>query len=133
MEPTHAGAVCYLKNSGPVRYLIVSSSTGEHWVLPKGHIEPGESAESAALRELQEEAGIEGEIVQPLKSRSFDKKGEKAVVQYYLIRAVGESEAAESRAVRWVGKSEGFKLLSFEEARRALREGASGVSDRQSG
>lgn len=126
MEPTHAGAVCYLKDSVHVRYLIVSSSSGEHWVLPKGHIEPGERAEAAAVRELQEEAGVKGKIIQPLKLRSFDKKGEKAVVQYYLIQAVGESEAAENRAVKWVSASEGLKLLDFEEARRALREGASG-------
>ena len=124
-KPTHAGAVCYLRDLDHVRYLIVSSSTGEHWVLPKGHIELGESAEAAALRELQEEAGIEGEIVQPLKLRSFEKKGEKAVVQYYLIQASGESEAAESRVVKWVRASEGLNLLDFEEARRALREGSS--------
>ncbi len=132
MEPTHAGAVCYLMTAHKIQFLIVSSSTGEHWVLPKGHIEPGEHAEAAALRELQEEAGIEGEIIKSLTMRPFDKRGEKAVVQYYLIRAVDESEAAESRVVRWVAESEALALLSFEEARQALREGASGISDQAS-
>ena len=124
MEPTHAGAVCYLLTAHQIQFLIVSSSTGEHWVLPKGHIEPGEHTEAAALRELKEEAGVVGEIIKPLKMRPFDKRGEKAVVQYYLVQAVDESEAIEDRVVRWVEESEALALLSFEEASQALREGA---------
>jgi hypothetical protein len=40
--PTHAGGVTFRKSGDRTLYLIVSSSDGAHWVLPKGHIEPGE-------------------------------------------------------------------------------------------
>lgn len=129
MDPTHAGAVCYREMPHGTEFLIVSSSTGEHWVLPKGHIEPGESVEAAALRELREEAGIEGAITHPLAVHPFDKMGEKAIVRYYLVKEDGKSEAEENRVVKWVKKKEALELLSFEEARQALREGVCRLSD----
>jgi uncharacterized protein len=41
--------------------LVTSRDTGR-WVLPKGNIEAGENARTAALREATEEAGIWGEV-----------------------------------------------------------------------
>jgi 8-oxo-dGTP pyrophosphatase MutT (NUDIX family) len=35
------------------------------WSLPKGHVEPGETREEAAIREVQEETGISGRILAP--------------------------------------------------------------------
>ena len=60
--PTHAGGVVYSAASGDVRYLVVrATSEDEEWVLPKGHIEPGETPREAAVREVREEAGVWGE------------------------------------------------------------------------
>jgi 8-oxo-dGTP diphosphatase len=38
--------------------VVVVNTNGDSWSLPKGHIEEGESAEAAAMREIAEEAGI---------------------------------------------------------------------------
>ena len=38
------------------------------WVFPKGHIEPGESAADAAVREVQEESGVVAELLGPIGS-----------------------------------------------------------------
>ena len=70
---THAGCVVYRDDKEKIRYLIISSSTGKHWVLPKGHIDPGEMPEITALRELEEETGILGEVVRPLSIQHFEK------------------------------------------------------------
>ena len=69
---THAGSVTYRQDQKETFYLIISSSDGAHWVLPKGHIESNESPEETALRELREEAGIIGEIVDRLLIQSFE-------------------------------------------------------------
>lgn len=39
--------------------ILVVNQGGVHWSLPKGHIEPGEDAITAAKREIGEEAGID--------------------------------------------------------------------------
>jgi ADP-ribose pyrophosphatase YjhB (NUDIX family) len=63
------------------------------WSLPKGHIEAGETAEQAALREVQEETGIAGEIVAELGTIDFWFVAEgnriHKTVRHYLMRRVG--------------------------------------------
>ena len=124
---THAGAVVFRKHDSQVFYLLVSSSDGGSWVLPKGHIDPGETPETAALRELQEEAGVLGEIAEPLSIRQFKKGNKDAIVQYFLMRELGLTAAIENRTIRWEEENEALKLLTFAEARAALLEGAAMV------
>lgn len=79
------------------------------WSLPKGHIEPGETAEQAAVREVAEETGIAGEILAELGSIDFwfvarDRRIHKTV-RHFLLRATGgelSDEDVEVAAVAWV-------------------------------
>ena len=122
---THAGAVVFRERDTEILYLIVSSSDGANWVLPKGHIDSGETAEIAALRELAEEAGVLGTIVDRLSVREFKKGGKEAVLQYFLVREGGSTATnKEKRILRWEHERTAIPLLSFEEARLALLEGA---------
>ncbi len=54
-----AGGVVFYKNT----VLLLKKRNG-HWVLPKGHIELGESKKEAALREVEEEAGVCAQILE---------------------------------------------------------------------
>ena len=119
---THAGCVVFRDDQDEIQYLVISSSTGEHWVLPKGHIDPGETPEVAALRELEEETGVFGEIIQPLSIQKFDKGNEKVIIQYYLVRMTGSKPPMENRQLRWEDEVSAVKLLSFIEAQSALED-----------
>ena len=119
---THAGAVVFRKRNDQVLYLVVSSSDGLNWVLPKGHIDPGETPEIAALRELEEEAGIVGEIVVPLSARDLIEGGKEADVKFVRLREIGATESKGERTVRWEEEAAAQQLLTFEEAREALLE-----------
>jgi 8-oxo-dGTP pyrophosphatase MutT (NUDIX family) len=121
---THAGAVVFRESDSEILYLIVSSSDGLNWVLPKGHIDPGETPRVAALRELAEEAGTVGEIVAPLSVQQFTKQGRAAAVQFFLIRETGATESIESRTIRWENEDGALQLVSFAEAKAALQEAA---------
>ncbi len=53
-----SAVIPYRLAKGRVEILLVSSSSGRHWVVPKGIHEPGMSAEDSAAKEAEEEAGI---------------------------------------------------------------------------
>ena len=79
------------------------------WSLPKGHIEQGETAEQAAVREVEEETGISGEIMGELGTIDFwfvaDGRRIHKTVRHYLLRATGGelSDAdVEVTEVAWV-------------------------------
>jgi len=126
---THAGAVVFRKRNNQVLYLVISSSDGLNWVLPKGHIDPGETAEVAALRELAEEAGTVGEIVAPLSTQDFIKGGKEAAVKFFLVREMDSTEAIEDRTIRWEEEAAAQQLLTFAEAKEALSEGAAKMNE----
>ncbi|MBI5061189.1 MAG: NUDIX domain-containing protein [Candidatus Aenigmarchaeota archaeon] len=72
------------------KILLIKDSYGR-WSLPKGHIEKGETAEQAALREIKEETGIDGRIIELLGEIKyfFQLKGEKIfkIAKFFLVEA----------------------------------------------
>jgi mutator protein MutT len=79
------------------------------WSLPKGHIEPGETAEQAAIREIREETGILGQVIDELGTIDFwfvaGRRRIHKTVRHFLLRAVaGElcGDDHEVSAVEWV-------------------------------
>jgi 8-oxo-dGTP pyrophosphatase MutT (NUDIX family) len=124
LTPTHAGTVVFKRNGDQTLFLVISSSNGLHWVLPNGHIDPGESAETAALRELREEAGIRGELIQPLGIQYYEKLQKEVASQYFLVRAAETVATDEQRVLRWEDERAALDLLSFQQTRSALRQGA---------
>ena len=111
------------------------------WALPKGLIEPGESAADAAVRETAEETGARGRVVAPLGRIEywFSWEGERVlkVVSFFLLRYAGgrlgalpEGSRHEVAEVRWLPLGEAPALLSYrgerEVAGRALERLAGG-------
>jgi ADP-ribose pyrophosphatase YjhB (NUDIX family) len=97
------------------------------WSLPKGHIEPGESAEQAAIREVAEETGITGRIVGRLGTIDFwfmaEGRRVHKTVHHYLLRAEGGelSDAdVEVAAVAWVPLEEIGARLAYSDERALL-------------
>jgi len=120
---THAGAITAKLDSGTIGILLVTAKRNcAQWIFPKGHIEPGESAESAALRELREEAGIAGKSLGLLGRLAFGTD-EGEVVDYYLVQFVAEQGKGESeRQVQWFRFDEAIDRLSFPDAKKLLSD-----------
>lgn len=58
------------------RVCLVTSSNGKRWVIPKGLIDPGQTAGETALQEAWEEAGLVGALrPEPLGSYLYEKWG----------------------------------------------------------
>ncbi len=95
------------------------------WSLPKGHLEDGETAEEAAVREVEEETGIRGELMRPLGTLDYwfvtgDRRVHKTVHHYLLRAAGGELSDAdpEVTAVAWVALSDVPARLAYAGERR---------------
>ena len=52
------GAVVFRKENNEIRYLLIRNRRSAHWGFPKGHVEPGETDEETAIREVAEETGL---------------------------------------------------------------------------
>jgi 8-oxo-dGTP pyrophosphatase MutT (NUDIX family) len=96
VDETSAGGLV-LDLSGPVPLGALIGRTNRRgrllWSLPKGHVEQGETREQAAVREVAEETGIDGEIIGTLGSIDFwfvaEGRRVHKTVYHYLMRATG--------------------------------------------
>src|SRR5262245_8586405 len=106
------------------RICLVSSSSGRGWVIPKGHIEPGQTAREAAQQEAWEEAGLRGLLEDaPFDSYEYEKNGATYQVVVFLMQ-VTEVEATwpehHRRARRWIRPDEIEQLVQGMGMRRVL-------------
>ena len=90
------------------------------WVLPKGHIETGEIPEDAAVREVDEEAGVLATIVAPAGEIEFAVDGRAVRVVFFLMRYEGECNHPPERARAWHRYDDALRLVRFDDTRRVL-------------
>jgi 8-oxo-dGTP diphosphatase len=95
--------------------LLVHRPRYDDWTLPKGKLEPGETHEQAAAREVEEETGLRCELGRELPSTSYrDGKGRPKTVRYWVMRPLeGDFRPhKEVDEVRWVSPAAARELLS---------------------
>jgi 8-oxo-dGTP pyrophosphatase MutT (NUDIX family) len=134
VDETSAGGLV-LDLSGPVPLGALIGRTNRRgrllWSLPKGHLEPGETAEQAAVREVAEETGINGVIIGELGVIDFwfvaDGRRVHKTVHHFLLRAVsGElsDSDVEVTEVAWVPLPEISQKLAYSDERDLVDEAA---------
>ena len=95
------------------------------WALPKGHIDEGEAAETTALREVWEETGVRGRLVEKLGDVKYTytrRNGVRVfkVVSFFLLTAgrgrlgaIEERMRIEVAEARWLPLDEAPRLLAY--------------------
>jgi 8-oxo-dGTP pyrophosphatase MutT (NUDIX family) len=106
------------------------------WSLPKGHVEEGETAAEAAVREVEEETGIRGRVLAQLGTVDYwfvadDRRIHKTVHHYLLEAAGGELSDADIEVdeVAWVPLPELQDRLAYAGERRLAEAAASMLAD----
>jgi 8-oxo-dGTP pyrophosphatase MutT (NUDIX family) len=104
--------------------VLVHRPRYDDWSLPKGKLDPGESAEQAAVREVEEETGLRARLVRELPSIEYhDRKGRAKRVRYWLMDVEhdpGFTPNDEVDELRWVPLDEAAALLTYERDRDVL-------------
>jgi 8-oxo-dGTP pyrophosphatase MutT (NUDIX family) len=118
-----AGGVVFKEENGRKVILLAQHSQHHGWVFPKGLIGDtvkGEKKEATALREVEEETGVKGEILKPLTPVTYwyvwegDKR--KKTVYYFLMNFVSGDKTKhdnEMEAVEWLPVDDVETRLTF--------------------
>ncbi|HUR97518.1 MAG TPA: NUDIX hydrolase [Pyrinomonadaceae bacterium] len=128
VEQVSAGGVVFRTKDSAPENAIVRVVPELRWQLPKGIIDPGETIEQAALREVREESGIEADLVSPIETIEYwfvatyggRRRRYHKFVHFFLMSYkagdVGDhdNEVDESR---WVDVETALSMLEFKSER----------------
>ena len=125
------GLVPLRKKGGEVQVLLVRQHNGD-WSFPKGHQEEGESCLTTALREFQEETGLQATKVWEAKkfSLAFQKEYDDWILDkevfFFLAEVEGDErwklQEEEIQDACWCPPAEALQKLPFPSSRKVLEE-----------
>jgi 8-oxo-dGTP pyrophosphatase MutT (NUDIX family) len=133
-----AGGIVTRVVDGRTLVLLIRDPYG-HWGFPKGHLERGERAETAAVREVMEETGLRqvGLLASiaaiEWKFRFRNKLIQKHCEFFLMESAAGETKPQKSEGItecRWVSPEEAHAMIDYENARSVLARAQSMMSER---
>lgn len=116
---SHAGGIVFRrKGKDNVDFLLVQASKDRsQWVLPKGHIEPGEDPRMAAVREVKEETGVWARVDRWLEDAPLCNEPNAPMIRWFVMELAEESAKwpAENRQHIWLPLAEAKQKASFPE------------------
>jgi 8-oxo-dGTP pyrophosphatase MutT (NUDIX family) len=132
-DQVSAGGVAFRGTGSQVQVAIVSVKPSLRWQLPKGIVDPGETTEITAVREVREEAGIETDLIDLIETVQYwyqrVQYGQRIryhkYVHFFLLKyragdvADHDHEVAESR---WVSVEEALEMLAFKSERNVVEK-----------
>ncbi|HEX8949825.1 MAG TPA: NUDIX hydrolase [Dissulfurispiraceae bacterium] len=141
-----AGGVIFRKEGTAVEVALIATKGKSVWTLPKGIIDKGEQPEVTAVREIEEETGLLGRIVEPLGEKSYwfylkeENTKYRKTVNYFLLEYASGSIANscwEVDETGWFPLDEAIGKVSYKTDREMLekakeRLGSAGEPDGKS-
>lgn len=128
-EPTAGGIVFRITHDQKdIEILLIQDSKGR-WTIPKGHIEPGETAKQTAIREIGEESGLfHIQVLTWLGKIQFQyRRVDKLVLmttQIYLVRALDDAETPTKeqwmKGIKWFKFNDAIDAIEYEDIEKLM-------------
>ena len=115
-------------NRVKLRFFLIQDAKNR-WTIPKGHIEPGETAQQTAKREIGEEAGLKDvKVIGWLGKINFRyRRIDKLVLmttQVYLVKALGDTNAIQKEEwmndIRWFSFIDALDAIEYEDIEKLI-------------
>ena len=128
IEQQSAGIITCIEKDYEIHYLLLHYVSG-HWDFPKGKLEPGETAQEAAIRELQEETKLSVMLVPGFeKSLQYIFKERGKLIKKTVIFFVGKANqetimlSREHNGYLWLTYEKAYEKLTYDNAKEVLEQ-----------
>ena len=111
-----AGGLVVRRTDGGLQIVVVHRPVQQDWSFPKGKLEPGETSELAALREVHEETGMVCRLLRFVGHTEYvDRKGRPKAVAYWVMAAETGffTPNEEVDELRWLTLEAASRLISY--------------------
>jgi len=121
-KQTSAGGVIFRKHDGGFEIALISVRGGTAWCLPKGLVDKGETPEMTAVREVREETGLNGRVVERLGEISYwyyireENMKCRKTVSFFLMEYLSGDTAGhdlEVDSAEWLSVDSALKKVSY--------------------
>ena len=111
---------------GEIEIMVITSSTGKRWVIPKGLVESDMTPQDSAAKEAWEEAGLIGNVLPTLLGTyKYQKWGRICLVEVFLLQVEIVLESwpeSKKRKREWVSLAKAVKRVEEAELKRILTD-----------
>ncbi|MBB6611248.1 NUDIX hydrolase [Pontibacter sp. Tf4] len=139
VDQVSAGGVAFRRTGATIEVALISVGKDNRWQLPKGIVDPGETPEVTAVREVREEAGLRAELLEQLEKIEYwyvGNKGSQRVrfhkfVYFYLFRYSSgniQDHDWEVNEARWVEINQAQQLLAFNSEKQVVAKAAEKIA-----
>lgn len=125
-RPTFAaGALLWRRTAGEIEIAVVHRPHYDDWSLPKGKVDAGENLSTTAIREIEEETGLQPQLGWLIGYVQYPVKDRTKVVYYWTAEVVGgEFEANdEVDELRWLSREDALATVSYDLDREVITQG----------
>lgn len=137
VEETSAGGVVFRRAPAETTVLLIRDAY-KNWGFPKGHVEEGEDAATAAVREIGEETGLTSLVLHGAIHdidwffRFRGRLIHKTCYFFLLESREGEAQPQADEGIsacRWLPLEEALRTVSYANAREVLRAAGDMIAD----
>ena len=128
-----SGGVIYREGENGIEVALISVKGGAVWCLPKGLVEEGENIARTAHREVKEETGLDGKIIEKIDHIEYFYSHKDPdvthrifkIVYFFLMEYTGGDVSGHDKEVddcRWFSINEAIKKIEYEDERKILKK-----------